>query len=163
MSSRDDDVPEEERQWMDSLKKMDKDELLLLRQQLENELVQLRDSFTALSLAESRFKSSSDAVETLKSYEAGRPILVPLSDSLFVPGQVSENKKVLVDVGTGYYVEKAPAAAQEYLARKAVFSRQSADKVSEITRIKQKQMDVVTQMCQQKDQAATSAAAAQSS
>ena len=30
---------------------------------------------------------------------------MPLTSSLYVPGQLSETDKVMVDIGTGYYVE----------------------------------------------------------
>ena len=33
-------------------------------------------------------------------------ILVPLTNSLYVKGQLADREKVLVDVGTGFYVEK---------------------------------------------------------
>jgi hypothetical protein len=36
----------------------------------------------------------------------GTPILVPLTPSLYVPGKLAATDTVLVDVGTGFYVEK---------------------------------------------------------
>jgi prefoldin alpha subunit len=33
-------------------------------------------------------------------------MLIPLTSSLYVPGQVKDIEKVIIDVGTGYYVEK---------------------------------------------------------
>ena len=36
----------------------------------------------------------------------GRPILVPLTTSLYVPGTLADKDNVIVDVGTGFYVEK---------------------------------------------------------
>jgi len=36
----------------------------------------------------------------------GKSILVPLTSSLYVPGKLKNAGKVLVDVGTGYYIEK---------------------------------------------------------
>lgn len=35
-----------------------------------------------------------------------KPILVPLTTSLYVPGTLAETNNVIVDVGTGFYVEK---------------------------------------------------------
>ena len=37
---------------------------------------------------------------------ADTEILVPLTTSLYVPGKLADRKKVIVDVGTGFYVEK---------------------------------------------------------
>ena len=33
-------------------------------------------------------------------------ILVPLTNSLYVPGKLSDTEHVIVDIGTGYYVKK---------------------------------------------------------
>ena len=37
---------------------------------------------------------------------AGKTILVPLTNSLYVPGKLADVENVIVDVGTGYYVKK---------------------------------------------------------
>src|SRR5689334_3287742 len=36
----------------------------------------------------------------------GKAILVPLTTSLYVPGTLADTNNVIVDVGTGFYVEK---------------------------------------------------------
>jgi hypothetical protein len=36
----------------------------------------------------------------------GKPLLVPLTASLYVPGVLADSQNVIVDVGTGFYVEK---------------------------------------------------------
>jgi hypothetical protein len=35
-----------------------------------------------------------------------KSILVPLTNSLYVPGKLADTENVIVDVGTGYYVKK---------------------------------------------------------
>lgn len=35
-----------------------------------------------------------------------KTILVPLTNSLYVPGKLSDPENVIVDIGTGYYVKK---------------------------------------------------------
>lgn len=35
-----------------------------------------------------------------------KTILVPLTNSLYVPGKLADLDNVIVDVGTGYYVKK---------------------------------------------------------
>ena len=37
----------------------------------------------------------------------GKPLLVPLTTSLYVPGSLADAENIMVDVGTGFYVEKA--------------------------------------------------------
>ena len=36
----------------------------------------------------------------------GKPILVPLTTSLYVPGTIADSGNVIIDVGTGFYVGK---------------------------------------------------------
>ena len=43
-----------------------------------------------------------------------KPILVPLTSSLYVPGKLADTEHVLVDVGTGFYVEKSTADAETF-------------------------------------------------
>jgi prefoldin alpha subunit len=43
---------------------------------------------------------------------------VPLTDSLYAPGRVVLPTKALVDVGTGFFVEKSAPDAVEYCQRK---------------------------------------------
>lgn len=39
-------------------------------------------------------------------HPTGKPILVPLTTSLYVPGELADTENVIVDIGTGFYVEK---------------------------------------------------------
>lgn len=38
--------------------------------------------------------------------ETDKKILIPLTSSLYIPGRIKDTENVLVDVGTGYFVEK---------------------------------------------------------
>ncbi|CAG8982765.1 hypothetical protein HYALB_00001046 [Hymenoscyphus albidus] len=44
----------------------------------------------------------------------GKPILVPLTASLYVPGTLADTENVIVDVGTGFYVEKSTKDANKF-------------------------------------------------
>ena len=46
---------------------------------------------------------------------------MPLSSSLYVPGEISDIKEVLVDIGTGYFVSKPVKNASQYFDRKSKF------------------------------------------
>lgn len=43
---------------------------------------------------------------TRYAYIAKKDVLVPLTNSLYVRGKLSDPSNVLVDVGTGFYIEK---------------------------------------------------------
>lgn len=42
---------------------------------------------------------------------SGKTILVPLTNSLYVPGKLSDPENVIIDIGTGYYVKKVRVSA----------------------------------------------------
>lgn len=50
----------------------------------------------------------------LLTFSQGKPLLVPLTSSLYVPGALSDTEHVLVDVGTGYFIEKKTADAVKF-------------------------------------------------
>lgn len=58
--------------------------------------------------------------------------MVPLTSSLYVPGIMEENEKVLVEVGAGYFIEKSSEKAKEYCDRRIKMLNESGAKVAEI-------------------------------
>jgi prefoldin alpha subunit len=50
-----------------------------------------------------------------RQWRKGKPILVPLTTSLYVPGTLADPDNVIVDVGTGFYVEKVRRALSFYI------------------------------------------------
>ncbi|KAG0217785.1 Prefoldin subunit 5, partial [Mortierella sp. GBA43] len=45
-------------------------------------------------------------LKAINTTNDNKTILVPLTSSLYVPGKLANVEKVVVDIGTGYYVEK---------------------------------------------------------
>jgi len=41
-------------------------------------------------------------------------MLVPITSSLYVPGETTQLDNVLIDVGTGYYIEKSVRCVPRY-------------------------------------------------
>ena len=68
-----------------------------------------------------RFQESGESMARMSPEAEGKDILVPLTGSMYVPGTLVEPEKVIVDVGTGYYVEKDISAAKDYFQRKVKF------------------------------------------
>ncbi|PWZ57072.1 putative prefoldin subunit 5 [Zea mays] len=59
-------------------------------------------------------------------------MLVPLTASLYVPGSLDDAEKVLVDVGTGYFIEKTMAQGKEYCERKINLLKSNFDELVEV-------------------------------
>jgi len=89
-----------------------------LRSQLEEEVKLLGDSMNKLKVAQQKYGDSKENVKKLMNKDSGKDILVPLTSAMYVPGTLENTKSVLVNIGTGYYVEKGLKEADEYFGRK---------------------------------------------
>jgi len=59
-------------------------------------------------------KESLDGIEAKEGVE----VLVPVTESMYVPGFLYQTDKILCDIGTNFFVEKNPQEAVELLDRK---------------------------------------------
>lgn len=103
-----------------------------MKKQLDDEVQHLTTSYQNLRTAQQKFR---DCVVSIKNGVANsvkgkicsslrnissltvtpeKPLLVPLTSSLYVPGTLADEKNVLVDVGTGFYVEKTTGDAERF-------------------------------------------------
>ncbi|EUC41930.1 hypothetical protein COCMIDRAFT_104840 [Bipolaris oryzae ATCC 44560] len=90
-----------------------------LKTQLDAELTHLSNSFQSLRTAQSKFKDCLASITTgLTASTTNKPLLVPLTSSLYVPGKLTDHEHVLVDVGTGFFVEKDIPGAKDFYERK---------------------------------------------
>jgi prefoldin alpha subunit len=90
-----------------------------LKTQLDRELEHLTTSFTSLRTAQSKFRDCLVSLRTGTTPSTlPKPLLVPLTSSLYVPGKLTDAENVLIDIGTGYFVEKSTADANEFYERK---------------------------------------------
>lgn len=83
----------------------------------------------------------------------GNDILVPLSSSLYVPGKIKDSQKFLVDVGTGYYVEKSSEDAIKFYEAKITQLNKDYQQVTQIINEKSQALQRVDQVLRQKVQA----------
>ncbi|GAB9468875.1 Prefoldin, alpha subunit [Globisporangium polare] len=121
-----------------------------LKTQLETELQQLTASFGGLREAQARFNESKEALQNLNESNLDKQILVPLTASMFVPGKLSDVKEVLVDVGTGYFVEQSVGDAKKFMDRKVEFLQTNTDSLKEVLENKRQMLEGVIFVMQQK-------------
>ena len=78
-----------------------------LKKNLEHEVQQLGQNRETLQVAHQRMKHSASALEGVKA-TGPTEAMVPLTGSVYMKGTISEEAKeqVLIDVGTGYFVEQ---------------------------------------------------------
>ncbi|KAI5864975.1 Prefoldin alpha subunit [Durotheca rogersii] len=96
-------------------------QLSQVKKQLDEELEHLTSSFAQLHAAQSRFRECLRCLQDKNKSAVLREnssILVPLTNSLYVPGTLSSAFHVIVDIGTGFYVEKELKSAADFYESK---------------------------------------------
>lgn len=90
-----------------------------VKQQFDQELNHFSQSFQALIVAKNKFTECIDDIKSISNTEnEDQKLLIPASASLYIPGKIKDNKKFMVDIGTGYYVEKDAKDAIDFYQKK---------------------------------------------
>lgn len=104
-------------------------------------------------MAKTKFAASKEALEQFKDGWENKTTLIPLTGSMYVPGRVKDINSFVVDIGTGYYVEKDRESAKEYFKNRVDFVGEQLDKIENIgyekSQIRDAIMEVMTIKIQQ--------------
>ncbi|KAG8991667.1 subunit of tubulin prefoldin [Tulasnella sp. 427] len=154
-----------------SVTDLDLPQLAEVKKQLDEELSHLSSSFAQLSKAQAKFKACVENVAEIHPKNKDKTILIPLTNSLYVPGKLKDPDYVIVDVGTGYYVKKVWATAccqvsvsltkshlgaqsrddaRKHYQKKADFVKTNLDKLQETIEKKQENMNFLLNVMQVK-------------
>lgn len=94
-------------------------QLAEIRKQFEAEIDHLSDSSTKLRQALAKFMDCSQSVSNAcAAADEGKPIMVPLTSSVYVAGKIKHPDSFIVDVGTNYFVEKDAKQTVEFFNKK---------------------------------------------
>ncbi|PKA53914.1 putative prefoldin subunit 5 [Apostasia shenzhenica] len=140
------------------MEKMSVDQLRALKEQSDLEVNLLQDSLNKIRTAATRLEVASTALHELSIRPQGISLplslplmmLVPLTASLFVPGTLDNAEKVLVDVGTGYFIEKTTAEGKDYCERKVNLLKSNYEELLEMASKKKSMADEVGLVLQAK-------------
>ncbi|XP_065838992.1 prefoldin subunit 5-like [Oscarella lobularis] len=117
--------------------------------QLDQEVQFLASSMSKLKAVQQKFVASKESVTKLSSDCSGKEVMIPLTSSMYVPGRfASSATKVLVDIGTGYFVEKTFDEACAYFDRKIEFLTKQLEEIQVPLIAKSKNRDAVANMIQ---------------
>lgn len=111
-----------------------------------------QDSLTTLKVAKSKYAASKEALEQFKPTWNDNVTLVPLTGSMYVPGKFKDINNVLIDIGTGYYVEMDLEKGKDYFKRRVEFVREQMDKIEGLGFEKSKIRDAISEVMQIKVQ-----------
>ncbi|KAF5973333.1 prolyl-tRNA synthetase [Fusarium coicis] len=102
-----------------NLDALEPQQLAQVKKQLDEELEHLTTSFAQLHAAQNKFKDCLQCVRSRAAApEGSNSVLVPLTNSLYVRGELTDADTVLVDVGTGFLVEKKLKSAEKFYESK---------------------------------------------
>lgn len=143
------------------------EQLLQLKEQLTQDLNMFLNSYNGLQALIQKFEYSRAIIkEMIKDENKDSEMLMQITNYLYIPGQIKENKKFLIEIGTGYYAEYEGEKAIAYYDRKVDFTKQSSDKAKKEMDDKREFIGKVNVMIQKKaleKQAAQSASTASTS
>ncbi|XP_068123299.1 prefoldin subunit 5 [Hyperolius riggenbachi] len=117
-----------------------------LKGQLDQEVEFLSSSIAQLKVVQTKFVEAKECLNTLNKSNEGKPVLVPLTSSMYVPGTLNNVSNVLVDVGTGYYVEKSAEDAKKFFKRKVDFLTKQIEKIQPALQEKHAMKQAVMEM-----------------
>lgn len=132
------------------LDEMSLDQLQQIRQQEDARRQGLTERYAQLRAAAARINASRRAVEEIQTASAGKEVLVPLTDSVFVPGKLKDPHKLLVELGTGYYVEKSAKQTEDFLDRKLRLVDGNSDNVTKALQATNSNVEAITTAMQGK-------------
>jgi prefoldin alpha subunit len=121
-----------------------------LEEGMSKDVEMLQKQMAMLSDGTQRLQASKEGAEMVASMKDGTDIMVPLTGSIYVPGKIKDTSAVLVDVGTGYFVEKEPRKAAEYFARRAAVLKQEGDNTAAALTEKRQHLEAVAAVLEKK-------------
>ena len=133
-----------------NLDQMSLDQLNQLKQQEEARMQAFTNRFAQFRSAHARLANSQAAVSNLTPASEGKTVLVPLTESVYVPGKIREPTKCLVDVGTGFYVEKSNKETNEFLDRKLKIVDANSENMTKAIQATKQNLDAVSIAMQSK-------------
>ncbi|KAH8808405.1 Prefoldin [Xylogone sp. PMI_703] len=135
-------------------------QLSQVKKQLDDELEHLTNSFTKLRAAQAKFRECLRSISTgVGPNVEGKQILVPLTSSLYVPGTIADTDNVIVDVGTGFYVEKSTKDATKFYEAKVEELGTNLKDLETIVQGKSNNLRVVEDVLRQRVLSSTTATA----
>ncbi|GME94538.1 hypothetical protein B5S28_g957 [[Candida] boidinii] len=114
------------------LTKLEPQQILQFKKEINQELEHLQTSLQALQTAKSRYNECLDNVKTINETGDDKEIFVPLTASLYVPGKIKNSDQFLVDVGTGYFVEKSTKQSKEFFKGRIDKLIQDSEKLNKL-------------------------------
>ncbi|XP_073817727.1 prefoldin 5 [Musca autumnalis] len=130
------------------------EQLVQIKQEFEQEINGIQESLQTLYDCKAKYASSKEALESFQPEWNDRQVLVPLTSSMYVPGRIKDMDNFVIDVGTGYYVEKNLEGSKDYFKRRVEYVQEQIEKIEKIQMQKSRFLSAVVGVIEMKQLAA---------
>ena len=97
------------------------DALRQLQQSVNEQREYFTNAYDTFAVAKNGYTNSSSVLESFTESNHNKSIMVPITESLYIPGKL-QTDKVLVDLGVGYFASRTPEQAKGFFQRKVKVS-----------------------------------------
>ena len=130
------------------------EDLVQLKQRLTQDLQTFLGSYNGLKALEQKFEYGKALIEQISTKaKVGDEVMLPLTNSLFVPGTLKNTDLFLIELGTGYFAEYDAKGAQGFCSRKAAFTKDTSEQAQNEMENKRKFIEEVNIEISKKAQA----------
>jgi len=123
---------------------MSLEQLNTMKQQEETRLGALTSRYAQLRAAAARLHASQNAISELSPSSDGKEVMIPLTESVYVPGKLREPNKLLVEIGTGFYVEKTAKETNGFLERKLKIVDANSENITRAVQATRQNLESIT-------------------
>ena len=120
-------------------------ELAQIKKKVDDDIKTILDSYNGFKFLHKKFEEAKVLIKNVSEQKnENSQILIPLSNSLFIPGKIVDTDKFIVDIGTGYYAERNSSKAIEHCDHTLEVIKTNGEKMVKEINTKQEIRDKIT-------------------
>ena len=131
------------------IEKLSVAQLNYVGQQIEKEIKNYSQYYSSLRAVNNKYLDNKEYIKQLKEYK-DKEILVPMTSSLYIPGKSTDVKKLMIEIGTNFFVETTIEKADKFCDRRIENLKKNMNEIDKIRQDKNDQLNVVNQNLIQK-------------
>ena len=131
------------------IEKLSVEQLNYVGQQIEKEIKNYSQYYSSLRAVNNKYLDNKEYIKQLKEYK-DKEILVPMTSSLYIPGKTTDVKKLMIEIGTNFFVETTIEKADKFCDRRIENLKKNMNEIDKIIQDKNDQLNVVNQNLIQK-------------
>lgn len=105
-----------------------------------------QESLQTLQKCKGKYANSREVLDSISPDWKDKQILVPLTSSMYVPGLIKEVDNFIIDIGTGYYIERDLDTSRDYFKRKVDYVQEQVEKIEKIQQTKSRFLAAVCEV-----------------